>query len=105
MKILLALTFLFCLIACGSKNEPYAAQQNMVSTDKTVCYSKDIQPIMDNYCVRCHSKYATYSRVEPDMYRIEFQTSSGSMPRDASMTDSEILKIKNWVANGGIDCK
>lgn len=77
-----------------------------------ITYSKDIQPLMTNYCLTCHSSIAPESGLILDNYadvkasgesgKLVSRTndSNNPMPTNGLMSAEKRQKIKDWVAGG-----
>ncbi|MBP7184250.1 MAG: hypothetical protein KBA06_01990 [Saprospiraceae bacterium] len=87
------------------------------SCDTTsVSYSADILPIVNTYCVGCHSgsspsgeiSYETYAEVKSSVFNngqflgsIRHDVGYSEMPKDASqLSNCKIAKIQKWINDG-----
>lgn len=75
-----------------------------------VSLGNDIMPIISNNCSisGCHNgsqppRLATPEEVRQNASRIKSETQSGSMPRDGSLSQTEIDLIACWVDDGALD--
>ena len=82
----------------------------------TITYTKNIVPIMNNYCVSCHSGSAPSAGISLDNYSsvknsavsgklygaVIWDGSTSPMPKGASnkINDCSINQIKKWIATG-----
>lgn len=78
----------------------------------TVSYEATIRPLIDTNCMPCHNgdgsepfapDLTTYNRVESIAELIKEVTQSGRMPKEGSLTNSEIAAIKCWVDDGALN--
>ena len=106
MKKLLFATIIINFISCDSRNT------DEISTPVT--YSKDVSPIINTYCVSCHSPkggassyypLTSYTEVKNAIdniiVRIEKPDSDPlKMPQGSNLTADEISLIKKWKAGG-----
>jgi hypothetical protein len=70
-------------------------------------YTKDIKPIMDNYCVSCHNDsgtspdLSTYNNVKDNADAVYSDIFSGSMPQSANKLNNNIIQtFQNWMNDG-----
>ena len=80
--------------------------------ENTVSYSATIRPLIDVKCMPCHNgdgnepfapDLTTYPLVQSIAGLIKDVTQSRRMPKEGSLTDSEIAAIKCWVDNGSLN--
>ena len=112
-------SILFLVIACSKKNEADLRQTTtpIVCNTDSVSYSKDIVPILQNYCYGCHGNGDTGGSggINLDGYNnLKIRTDNGdlvggvthasgyvAMPFDQpKMPDCEVSKIVAWVNQG-----
>src|SRR5438445_13631985 len=98
-----------------------AAQTASTRSDRPVTFTKDVAPIMNRSCVRCHRpdeiapmSLLTYADARPWARSIKERVSKREMPpwfldktigiqkykEDPSLTDEEIATIVKWVDSG-----
>lgn len=70
-------------------------------------YTKDIKPIMDNYCVSCHNEsgsypdLTTYSSVSENAESVYNAINDGSMPQGGDkLSNTTIKTFQNWMTDG-----
>lgn len=70
-------------------------------------YTKDIKPVMDNYCVSCHNAngsspdLTTYDGVKNDAEAVYNAINNGSMPQGGNKLDNNTIQtIQNWINDG-----
>ncbi len=104
-------------IAPGKKLNPNQVKGN--PNNKKVSYSKDIQPILENSCYRCHnakkakkrinlqSSFAGVSRLvvpgNPEkslLYKSMIGKGAKLMPPKNPLDESDIELVKNWIKQG-----
>lgn len=113
MKKLEALTILFCVamfVSCSSDSADDGDPTPPVNKDVT--YAKNVKPIIDGTCIRCHSNppvnsapmsLTTYDNVKQAVTdrSLIARVEDGSMPPDGSdLTSTQIKTIKDWEAGG-----
>jgi len=103
--LLLLCCFPLFLIACTAEDNE--GEELVI----TASYSNDIKPIMDAYCISCHSsppvngapmQLTTAASVKEailDRGLIE-RVEEGSMPEVGRLSAEEVQRIKNWKAGG-----
>lgn len=77
-----------------------------------VSYETTIRPLIDTNCMPCHNgdgseplapDLTTYEGVESIAQLIKDVTQSGRMPKEGSLTTSEIAAIMCWVDDGAMN--
>jgi hypothetical protein len=80
--------------------------------ETVVSYSAEIRPLIDRKCMPCHNgdgnqpfapDLTTYPLVESIAGLIKDVTQSRRMPKEGSLSDSEIATIKCWAENGALN--
>lgn len=109
-EFLLYTVLLFCSCVNNQKDdiEPYVPP-----VTGTVSYSRDVQPIITNYCVSCHSatnpgtKLETYSQLKAKaddgtlVESLKGNVPAGLMPQGGPpLNNTQITNITNWVNQG-----
>ena len=95
--ILLTMSFISCKKNSNSTN---------FTTDcsgAAKSYKNDVQPIIQNYCVGCHSNYLSYSQVYSSRDEINNTVGNGIMPRNGSLTSAQKNAIMCWINNGALN--
>lgn len=95
----LTLVLIFTIITCKKKD---GSTTNSYTPDcsSTKSYSLDVKPLMQSYCVSCHSSYSNYTSVKSSASSIRSSIVSGSMPKGTSLTDDQKNKIVCWIDAG-----
>ncbi|WP_273565824.1 c-type cytochrome [Maribacter halichondriae] len=82
------------------------------SCEPTISYTATIQPLIANNCMPCHNgdgnipdapDLTTYAAVQSRAELVKEVTQSRRMPKDGTLTDTEIAAIKCWVDGGALD--
>lgn len=116
MTFWLSLLFLGLSSCYYDNTEDLYPQQNTNSCDTTnVKYSTTVKPILDNYCVSCHSTTNNQGGVNIEGYTnvkvyvdngnllksIQHDAGVSPMPKgQAKLDDCKINKIKAWIDQG-----
>lgn len=90
-----------------------AQESNICDSSSTVSYSKQIVPIINNYCINCHGANATmpdlsmYSGVKSSTQTnfygsVVWDGSASLMPKNASsrIPICELVTLKRWISVG-----
>lgn len=91
-----------------NKENIYSKQPNYDCNTSGITFSNDITPIMENYCVSCHSggnfdatDYNSIVLNATDIVDRINATDDTRMPKNLPpLTDCEISKIEIWVTDG-----
>jgi hypothetical protein len=91
----------FVLEACNTRT------YDDISGPKTnITYTKDIAPIMTNYCISCHSVSGEqepyledYQSVKDNIDAVLSDLNNGIMPQDGPLPSSTINTIQKWKDN------
>lgn len=114
MKKLFPFTFI-CLffISCKKENTNTVTpiNSNVKNCSKTISYKTEIVPMMNTYCVSCHSSNQASGGINLSGYNntSTHATSSlnsiknGSMPPMGSIPDSLIQKLNCWINQGKLN--
>lgn len=111
-----ALLILFCAGLCGIA---LAGQESATVSTPEVTYTKDVAPILEKHCIRCHRpndiapmSLMMYDEVLPFARMIRESVVQRKMPpwhadpafgeftNDARLSDADIAAIVAWVKNG-----
>ncbi len=68
-----------------------------------VSFSASVEPIINQYCIKCHSEFGTFGTIQAKSSNIQSRTSSGDMPRDATLTQEQKDLIACWVEDGALN--
>lgn len=77
-----------------------------------ITYAKDIKPLIDNYCVGCHSSnFASGDLVTHSDVKLKVDNGTlmkvvvidKTMPEASSLTKEEIQKFKCWIESGALN--
>ena len=110
LKILSMLLFLTVFVSCSSDSADDDTPTPPVNTDVT--YSKNVKPIIDGTCIRCHNNppvnsapmpLTTYDNVKDAVSNRNLiaRVEDGSMPPDGNdLTSAQIKVIKDWESGG-----
>jgi hypothetical protein len=60
-------------------------------------YDSAVKPVVQEFCVKCHSKYATRAQLDNDRRRILSSVESGSMPKGATMSSAKKTILLDYV--------
>ncbi len=63
-------------------------------------YVTDVKPIIQAYCVQCHSSYSSYSQISASKSSIRSTIIDGSMPKSSSISTDQKNKIVCWIDAG-----
>lgn len=97
-KILIfSLALIFVFANCKKKNTIKAYTP---SCSGTKSFTNDVSPIMQSYCVSCHSNYSTYSQVKASASSIRNSIVNVSMPKGNSLTEAQKNSIVCWIDAG-----
>ena len=116
---LLALTAMFSL-SCGTKSDPVVVlpQDDNSSGDGSataVSYAADVKPILDLYCIGCHSSqvsgaarngaplpvnFDSYEAAAANAGIANSRIQSGSMPPGGSVPAIDKIVVQLWVSEG-----
>ncbi|MEI6397359.1 MAG: hypothetical protein WCO71_01190 [Pseudomonadota bacterium] len=86
-------------------NPPTSNTNNCIPTTKAVSFATDIQPIMQTYCVSCHSAAGgrtpyldTYANVKSSYSAALQSVISGTMPQNTGtkVPSDKITLLQNW---------
>lgn len=129
MKYLIPLVILCVLQSCAKNSEEDLIVDNPTVIDSTQTpvgtlksFSNDIRPILDQYCISCHSNnnpsgsvsLETYNKVKINvvalnsesslLYGVISHTFGYAMPPGGSkIPQNNIETIKNWIDEGALD--
>lgn len=93
------LTFLLIFGACKKKDSTKSSSYTP-SCSGTKSYLVDVKPLMQSYCVSCHSNYNSYTTVKSSSSSIRNSIVNGSMPQGSSLTDDQKNNIVCWIDAG-----
>lgn len=68
-----------------------------------VSYQSIIKDIIKNNCLSCHANFSDYNKVKEKAGQIKSRTQSRDMPRDGSLSQSQIDAIACWVEDGALN--
>ncbi len=97
-----SLAFLLVFGACKKKDSTQSSSYTP-SCSGTKSYSVDVKPLIQNYCVSCHSNYSSYTTVKSSSSAIRNSIVNGSMPKGSSLTDDQKNNIVCWIDAGAIN--
>lgn len=66
----------------------------------TYSFKTDVNTLIQNNCVSCHSEYSNYSGISSAKTSIRSQIAKGSMPKNATLTSSQKDIIMCWIDSG-----
>src|SRR5262249_14209521 len=96
----------------------------LAAADKPVSFSKDIQPVLQNNCLKCHGSAIQLSKLDlrtretalkggekgpsivpgnaeqSKLYRLVAGLEKPAMPMDGKLTAAQISIIKDWINQG-----
>ena len=99
---LFVLTSFFVILFSNCKKNTTSASYTP-SCSGTQSYSINVAPFLQNYCVSCHSNYASLSQVKLSSASIRNSIVSGSMPRGTSLTTDQKNTIVCWIDAGALN--
>ena len=70
------------------------------TTGTTISFANDVQPLINSYCVNCHSSYSSYNGVYSGRSGIKSTIANGSMPKGTSMSTDQKNTVIGWVDGG-----
>ncbi len=76
------------------------SKEEVTCDGSTPTYDGDIKAIIDANCVDCHSEYDNYNGLKASVDNGSFEReviSKQTMPRNGSLTASQLSKIKCWL--------
>ena len=97
-KGIFAASLLFLAIGC-KKNDTTVVGFTPTCSG-TQSYLVDVNPLLQTYCVGCHSQYSSYTKVKSDVSAIRSYIVNGSMPKGTSLTSDQKNKIVCWIDAG-----
>ena len=107
---LLAVAGLYMLDDCSSKSSPTAPDAGLIPWADSICYSRNIEPLLTAHCSICHPSqngvdFSGYDNAKSHIDRIIFRTSAGTMPKSGPLlTAAQIDTLKAWKQNGEKQC-
>ena len=96
-KIILAFSLCVVLYTSCKKDSTTPAPTN---TGTTKSFVSDVKPLMDTYCVSCHSSYSSYNGVYSGRSGIKSTIADGSMPKRATMSADQKNTVIGWIDGG-----
>ncbi len=103
MKTSLRLIVLLTVTNCGAGYDDGTSSTTALSIDGGACtdtWSSFGQSFFSSTCAGCHGSYATHSVVQASASQFEQVISSGSMPRNASLTSAQRTQVLAYLACG-----
>ncbi len=97
---ILSTVFVFLFSNCKKNN---TSASYTPSCSGTQSYSINVAPLIQNYCVSCHSNYASFNQVKLSSASIRNSIVSGSMPRGALLTTDQKNSIVCWIDAGALN--
>ena len=88
------------LVFIGCKKNNTTATSYIPSCSGTKSYSVNVAPLMQSFCVSCHSNYSSYSQVKSSSASIRSTIVNGSMPKGTSLTTDQKNNIVCWIDAG-----
>ena len=120
MKVLKTISIwvlISCILGCY-----YDVEENLYPSidcdSQEMSYEDDIQPIVNKYCLVCHSKEVNFGNITLEEYEeitkyidsgemqgaINHEDGYSPMPKNgAPLLDCEIEKIESWINDGALD--
>lgn len=100
--------FIIFFTSCETNVEEDTIIEDMVGMEEEPCiasYTDDIQAIIANNCLSCHSgtqfpDLRTYQGVSTNAGIVKTQVVNRTMPIGGALTNEEIELIRCWVDNG-----
>ncbi len=93
--LLIFFTFLF--YDCKKKVTTKAYEP---TCNGTKSYANDVKPLVQSYCVNCHSSYSTYSGIKSAGSSVRSSIVNGSMPKNSSLSSDQKDAIVCWIDAG-----
>lgn len=97
--------------SCGSTKEVVKESKTICAPGVEISYTNDIQPIIDNNCIRCHDAskkdgigdLTNYASIKPYLESGRFEKLvliKHSMPKGKKLISSDLDKIQCWKDGG-----
>ena len=96
--ILFILATAFFLGSCKKKETTKIYSPSCDGSTKS--FTNDVKPIMQSYCVSCHSSYSSYTSIKTSSSQIRNSIVSGSMPKGSSLSNDQKNNIVCWIDAG-----
>jgi uncharacterized membrane protein len=96
--IILFFAFSFVFVTCKKKDTTQAAYSPTCTGTKS--YANDVKPLIQSYCVSCHSSYGTYSGAKASASSIRSSIVGGTMPKGTTLSDAQKNNIVCWIDAG-----
>jgi len=113
-KLLLLPAFFACLVCtCGKKNDIPIFNAALSSPDiigDSICYSRDIEPMIMVHCAPCHPSinnvdFSGYANAKSHIDRMIIRTEAGTMPASGPLlTLFQMDTLKAWRNNNEKQC-
>lgn len=63
----------------------------------TKSYASDVKPLVQSYCVNCHSSYSSYAGIKTAGSLVRSSIVNGSMPKNSSLSRTgKMLLFAGW---------
>ncbi|MBK6566454.1 MAG: hypothetical protein IPL63_18110 [Saprospiraceae bacterium] len=110
--------FVFLVVLASFSSCYYDVEEELYQTNcdvDSISYSRDVVPIITNYCISCHSEALVLGGINLSNYEkvivyinngsfqgsIKHQGGFTPMPQNqAKLSKCDISKVETWVANG-----
>ncbi|NVO04250.1 MAG: hypothetical protein HXX09_16275 [Bacteroidetes bacterium] len=99
-KVIMAIVIVAFMAGCKKNSTTDNSSYTPSCSGATKSWITDVKPLMDSYCVNCHSSYGSYSSVSNSKTNIRSRIVSGSMPQSGSLSTDQKDKIVCWIDNG-----
>jgi hypothetical protein len=109
---LILFLFLFVFVSCNKESNTTTNTNNTISLcTKTISYKNEIAPLINTYCVGCHSSnqasgginLSGYNNTSTHSTRSLNSIKNESMPPMGSFPDSLIKKLNCWINQGKLN--
>jgi uncharacterized membrane protein len=99
INYILSAVFFILLISC-KKTTKNNTTYTPTCSGVTPSYSLTVKPLIQNYCVNCHSNYSSYSQINVSASSIRSSIVNGSMPKGNSLSVDQKNSIICWIDGG-----
>ena len=96
--VVLFFVFSFVFVSCKKKDTTKAEYSPNCTGTKS--YTTDVKPLIQSYCVSCHSNYGTYAGAKASASSIRSSIVGGSMPKGSTLSDDQKNNIVCWIDAG-----
>lgn len=88
------------IMSCGGQSTNSTQTSVSCTATNPPAYTNDVDKLLNNNCVTCHSAFATYAGAAGSASSISAQVNSGNMPKNGSLSQADRDAIVQWAACG-----